>query len=210
MSETNDPLAPRFDWRGKYAEDLTPWDLGGEHPGLAAWLLGEGAKFARGKAIVPGCGKGHDPLFLARAGLEVDAIDVVDLCAGHFAAELEKLGGRFQVTNFLAFDADNVEQHHGPWDLLFEHTIFCAIDPQQRQAFGAAAAASVRPGGHLISFLFPIDKPTEEGGPPHRATPDELCAALGEAFELIDSRDGPAGAPERRNWKERQLLFRRK
>ena len=208
MSDSTDPLAPQFDWKARYAEDHTPWDLGAVHPGLEAWVAE--TSLARGKVVVPGCGKGHDPLFLARAGFEVDAIDIVDLCAGHCAEELAKFGGRFHVTNFLGFDDETVVAHGGPWDLLYEHTIFCALAREQRPAFGAAAAASVKPGGHLVSFLFPIDKPFEEGGPPFRSTPEDLIAALGEAFELLEEAEGPVGAPERRNWKERRLLFRRK
>jgi len=210
MSETPEHLAPQFDWRARYAEDNTPWDLGGAHAGLVEWLSAGGSDLARGKAVVPGCGKGHDPLFLARAGFDVDAIDIVDLCAGHCGELLAEAGGRFQVANFLGFDASNVASFGGPWDLLYEHTIFCAISLEQRAAFGAAAAASVKSGGHLVSFLFPTNKPEEEGGPPFRATPEALCAALGDAFELLEDVESVTPGAERRNWKERRLLFRRK
>jgi len=207
-SNPSDPHAPRFDWRARYEEDVTPWDLGGAHPGLVTWLAGPGADLARERVIVPGSGKGHDPVYFAEAGSAVDAVDIVDLCAAHCAERLAAHGGSFHVANFLGFDAARVAALGGPWDLLYEHTIFCAIDPEQRVAFGAAAAACVRPGGHLLSFLFPGDKPLEEGGPPFRATPADLAAALGAAFELVDDAEVleiPAG----RRWLERRLLFRR-
>lgn len=210
MTDATDPLAPQFDWHARYAEDHTPWDLGGAHPGLASWLETGGKELASKKILVPGCGKGHDPLLFARAGFSVDAVDIVDLCAGHCAEQLAEAGGRFHVANFLAFDESNVEQHGGPWDLLYEHTIFCALAPEQRAAFGAAAAASVRPGGHLLSLLFPTDKPREEGGPPFRATPEDLTRALGDAFELLEDIESPVPGAERRDWQERRLLFRRR
>lgn len=205
----NDPHAPRFNWRERYEEDHTPWDLGGAHPALVKWLAGPGAEIPRARVIVPGSGKGHDPVFFAQAGSAVDAIDIVDLCALHCTELLAAHGGSFHVANFLGFDAARVAELGGAWDLLYEHTIFCALDPEQRPAFGAAAAACVRPGGHLLSFLFPGDKPLEEGGPPFRATPADLTAALGEAFELIDEAE-VEHIPERRRWQERRLLYRRR
>ncbi|MDF1801197.1 MAG: methyltransferase domain-containing protein [Planctomycetota bacterium] len=203
--DPENPHGPRFDWRTRYVEDHTPWDLGGPHPGLVAWLEGQGADLPRGRAFVPGCGKGHDALQLARHGYGVDAIDLVDLCGEHFVEQLEALGGSFHVDNVLTLDPAAVG---GPWDLCYEHTIFCAIDPSQRPDFGAAMARCVKPGGHLVSFLFPTNKPLDAGGPPHRATPADLAEALGEAFELIE--EAPTNAGElQRNWTERRVLFRR-
>lgn len=208
-----DELSPRYDWRARYVEAHTPWDLGGAHPGLAAWWAAEGRTLGLESAIVPGCGKGHDVLFLARQGLRVHAVDVVDLCADHFAEELAACGGAFHLENFLAAgtDAGVAPGDLGaPFDLLFEHTIFCAIEPEQRPAFGRAAAACVRPGGYLFSLLFPGDKPLAEGGPPHRAEPAHLVAALGDAFELVHSEPSDVHEPGRRQWREERMLFRRR
>ena len=203
-----DPHAPRFDWAKRYAEDHTPWDLGGTHPGLLDWLTGAGAEVPRATVLVPGCGKGHDAVHLARMGSAVDALDIVDLVAAHFAEELAAHGGSFHVSNVLTLDPAAPDAWGGPWDLVYEHTIFCAIDLDQRAAFGAAMARCVRPGGHLVSFLFPVDKPRSEGGPPFAATPADLLAALGDAFELIEDVEVTAGVPDR-NWAERRVLCRR-
>lgn len=207
-----DELSPRYDWRARYAEEHTPWDLGGTHPGLAAWWQAQGAQLGLKSAVVPGCGKGHDVLFLARQGLRVSGVDVVDLCADNFATELVELGGAFHLANFLAAgrpEGPTPAQLGGPFDLLYEHTIFCAIEPDQRAAFGRAAAACVKPGGYLLSFLFPGDKPLEAGGPPHRAEPAHLSAALGDAFELLSCEPSHAHPPGQRQWSEARLLFRR-
>ena len=207
--DPTDPHAPRFDWRARYVQDDTPWDLGGPHPALEVWLAGPGAEFERGRVLVPGCGKGSDALRLSRAGFGVDAVDVVELCGPHLAEELAEHGGSFHVANVLTMEPAAPPFSGQGWDLVYEHTIFCAIDPDQREAFGAAMARCVRRGGHLLSFLFPGDKPLEDGGPPHRATPDDLAAALGDAFELIESEAVEPYHPER-SWSERRLLFRRR
>lgn len=204
------PMAPRFDWRTRYVDNATPWDLGGAHPGLVEWLAGGAAGLGLKTAVVPGCGKGSDVLHLANSGIQVAAIDVVDLCAPFFEPQLRELGGALHITNFLKLEATEIGAMGGPWDLLYEHTIFCAIDPDQRRAFGKAAALSVRPGGYLVSMLFPIDKPREAGGPPHRAEPTDLVAALGSAFELVEDIPIDPHEPGRRQWQEHRLLFRRR
>lgn len=204
------PLAMRFDWRARYADGTTPWDLGGAHPGLVNWLAGPGWELHLKSAVVPGCGKGSDVLCLAKAGMRVAAVDAVDLCGEHFADQLTELGGGFHVANFLKLDGPAVAELGGPWQLLYEHTIFCAIDPEQRAAFGAAAAAAVAPGGYLLTLLFPINKPLADGGPPHRAEPEHMAAALGDNFELIEQAACNEHPPGRRQWNEQRMLFRRK
>lgn len=208
--DSDNPLAMRFDWRALYEDGTTPWDLGGAHPGLVNWLTGAGWDLHLKSAVVPGCGKGSDVICLAKAGMRVAAIDAVDLCGEHFAQELGQLGGSFHVTNFLKLDGAGVSALGGPWQLLYEHTIFCAIDPEQRAAFGAAAAAAVAPGGYLLTLLFPIDKPLADGGPPHRAEPAHMLAALGDAFELIEQAPCDDHAPGRFQWTEQRMLFRRR
>ena len=206
-----DTLSPRYDWRARYVEEHTPWDLGGHHPGLERWWAAEGQKLGIESALVPGCGRGHDVIFLARAGLRVGAVDVVDLAAEPFVEELTERGGEFHLKNFLEWESGrDPAELGGPYDLVFEHTIFCAIEPAQRPAFGRAAAACVRPGGYLFSLLFPNDKPAEDGGPPHRAEPEQLAAALGDAFELVHSNPSRALPRGRRQWRESRLLFRRR
>jgi SAM-dependent methyltransferase len=197
---------PCFDWRGRYEEDHTPWDLGGTHPGLAQWMS---LNPANGRsAMVPGCGRGHDALALALAGWRVDALDIVDLAGETLRGEFVQRDGRFLVTNVLDFDPEG-ERGRGRFDLVFEHTIFCAISPEQRAVFGVNMARCLKPGGLLLSLLFPTNKPAAEGGPPFRATPDELSAALGDDFELLgDEPHKPTSGG--RKWAERSVLYRRK
>jgi len=199
-------LEPCFNWRGRYEEDHTPWDLGGEHPGLAEWVR-ENPGAGR-SALVPGCGRGHDPLMLSESGWRVDALDLVDLAGERLGGDFTKNGSRFLVTNVLDFDPHGPEGL-GTYDLIFEHTIFCAISHDQRPLFARNMERCLKPGGVLISLLFPTNKPTEEGGPPFRATPAELTAELGDSFELLE--DEPwTPTSGRRRWEERRLIFRRR
>ncbi len=193
-------MLARMDWAERYAEENTPWDCGGPHPELV--LRFDDLRLAAGaRAFVPGCGRGHDALYLAERGLVVTAVDLVDSLAEQVAARLAPHGG-----TFLAGDALGLEL--APFDLMFEHTFFCALDPAQRPAWGALAGRSVRPGGLLAALVFPGNRPLELGGPPWLTRTGDLAAALGPRFEL--ETDEPAAQPvPRREWEERWAVFRR-
>jgi 2-polyprenyl-3-methyl-5-hydroxy-6-metoxy-1,4-benzoquinol methylase len=72
------------DWGQRYRDENTPWDRGRAHPSLQARLdSGELAPpHENASCFVPGCGRGHDALGLARAGWKVTAMDMVSDLAG--------------------------------------------------------------------------------------------------------------------------------
>ena len=51
-----------------------PWDRGTAHPLLIDWAAGRRGEGAR--AVVVGCGPGHDAEYLAQLGLPVTAFDI--------------------------------------------------------------------------------------------------------------------------------------
>lgn len=166
-----------MDWAARYATGDTPWDLGGPHPELTARLaaLGPGlGRFAApGRVYVPGCGRGHDAIALARAGWEVTAVDLVSGLQAAFPADVRAM-----------FRADDALAHAAvPFDFLWEHTFFCALAPERRKDYGAMARRLLRPGGFLIALAFPLDK-MDGGGPPFRMTVEDVSGALGPGFRL--------------------------
>lgn len=193
-----DPSTPPGpeEWNARYTGASTPWDLGGPHPELVHRLpqLGD-----PGTAFVGGAGRAHDALALARHGWRVTATDWAPAAAGA-AAELERLGSRYVVADSLAYD-------DGVFDLLFEHTFFCAIDPSQRSDYGAMANRIVAPGGRVAAIVFPVGKHPTTGGPPWGISTAMLETALGAAFTLrsdegVEHRGHPG-------WRERWALWER-
>lgn len=191
-----------MDWAARYADDDTPWDMGRPHPELAR-RLDDGALTATASArrvLVPGCGRGHDALALARAGFTVTAVDIVAQLEGSIGATLGEHGGRFVTADALAFDE--------PHELLFEHTFFCALPPQLRPRYGEMAARCVAPGGALHAVVFPFDKTPRGEGPPFQMTTGDLTDALGDAFELQE--DAPIGPVGGRPWDAHWARFSRR
>lgn len=171
------------DWAQRYAEGDTPWDRGVPHPELAARLArGElTPPVGTARALIPGCGPGHDALALARVGWDVIAVDQVPALAGSVGKALEPLGGRFHLGDALEWSP---EEGEGALQLLFDHTFLCAIDPRDRPRFGSLASRALEVGGSLVCLLFPVGKPIKEGGPPFALDLNTLAGLLGTNFVL--------------------------
>lgn len=188
-------------WSIRYAMSQTPWDLGEAHAELVARLsadpgLGLGSP---GRVLVPGCGSGHDAGALAEHGWEVTALDFASSARGLVE---EKLAGRgrFLLGDLFEYRPDQ------PFDLVFDHTCFCAIDPDRRSAYGRSASTWLGPGGRLISIVFPMGKPVEHGGPPHAMSTDDLRVALGDKFALVDDDEADCSG---RRWLTKWAVFDR-
>ncbi len=166
------------DWEAHYQANDTPWNKGEASPGLVDFLAAH-PRLERGPVVVPGCGFGHDARAWAAAGFEVLGLDLAPSAvdgAARFPAQGKRL--EFRVGDFLRDDPGRTFR----W--MFEHTLFCAIDPTERPAYAAAAARWVAPGGWLLAVNY-LD-PAEPGGPPYRCERDELVGLLGGDFELLE------------------------
>jgi len=191
-----------IDWSERYRARETPWNLGGAHPDLVRRLgAGElGPRDGSRSVLVPGCGHGHDALALAGAGLVVTAVDIVHDLRDHLEEKLAALGGSFAVADALALEGMQ-------FDLVFDHTFFCAIDPSRRADWGAMIRRVLRPGGALAALVYPFSKPIEAGGPPWGVSRDAIEAAVGAGFESV--ADEEVVEKGHQTWPERWLVMRR-
>lgn len=188
------------DWAARYSSGDTPWDLGGPHPELSVRLQdGRLAPPRPGaRAFVPGAGAGHDALALARRGWAVTAVDLVEALAPRVGPDLERKGGRFVVGDAIDFEGA------GAFDLVWDHTFFCAIPPDRRADWGRQVESLLVPGGVYSALVFPVGKPAAEGGPPFGMEEAHVLEALGPLFRLDAS--GPVSrAVARRTWREHWL-----
>lgn len=148
-----------MDWDARFRADDAPWERKGLHPAFAHWQS-LGLLQARKSIYVPGCGRGEEPLALAKAGLHVTAIDLsptaIDWQKARFAEA--GLSAYLEAGDALAFRPDT------PFDLYWEQTFLCAIPPKMRETYEAAAHAQLRPGGVLLALFMQKE---EMGGPPY-------------------------------------------
>ena len=181
-------------WSARYELAFTPWDLGKPHPELARRLTEDPSLSlgAVGTAYVPGCGTGHDAAALAAAGWHVTAIDFAAGVEPELRRRLEPLGAEVRIGDALAFRPTT------EFDLILDHTFFCAIDPGERSEFGAMVDQLLAEDGTFISIVYPLDKPTEDGGPPWGIDPGTISRALGPNFDMVF--EGSRATAPRRKW----------
>jgi len=175
-----------------------PWEKGAPSPGLVDFLAAH-PELPRGTVCVPGCGTGHDVRAWAAAGFDVTGLDLAP-SAIRIATERTRAAGlsaNFQLANFLG---DPPLQQ---FDWVFEHTLFCAIDPSDRDQYVRALPGWLKPGANYLAVNYLIP---DTDGPPFGTTRDEVVRRFSPGFELL-SDWVPRSYPNRTNL-ERMLWWR--
>ena len=186
-------------WEQRYQTRDMPWEKGAPSPGLVDFLAANPA-LPRGTVGVPGCGTGHDAREFARAGFATFGFDLAP-SAIRLASENTAAAGlkaSFQLADFLK------DEPPQKFDWLFEHTLFCAIQPGERDEYIQAALRWLKPGGNYLAVNYMIP---DMDGPPFGTTRDELWRRFSPHFELL-SEWVPRSYPNRTNL-ERMFWWRR-
>ena len=165
------------DWQRHYEENDLGWDLGQVAPPFVK--LWQEEKLPLGKVLVPGCGRGHEVVFLAENGFDVTAIDFSSGAVTYLKNALKKrnLEGRILHQDFFSLD----ESHEGVYDLVLEQTFFCAISPKQRRDYVLNVSRILKPGGILVGLFYHTD---EQGGPPYNTTREDIETHFSEKFKI--------------------------
>jgi len=79
-----------------------------------------------------------------------------------------------------------------PCQLMHSTRFFVAIPPSKRVHWGQQINAMVRPGGFLITLIYPLDSP-KECGPPFYVQLEHYMESLGSQ-KLGDSEDDRQGS----------------
>jgi SAM-dependent methyltransferase len=164
-------------WSEHYKRGDTPWDQSKEHPALANVL--PQLKLSRCRVLVLGCGNGHDAAFFAKQGHFVTAVD--------FSAEAiqkaKQLYGSLDNLKIVQGDAFLPPPTWlGNFDVVFEHTLYCAISPDQRNDLVKTWSKLLTPQGHLFGVFFSFNKPK---GPPFGGSEWEVRQRLSKYFEPL-------------------------
>lgn len=168
-------------WEQRYQAGELRWDKGEPAPGLVDFLKSHPA-LPRGSVLVPGCGIGHDARAWAAVGFAVTAMDIAPTAIRLARAQTPPAlanGIDWRVADFLS------EPAWRRFDWLFEHTLFCAINPTERPAYVEAAARWVRPGGWFLAIHYL--NPASPDGPPFGVSREELRRAFTRDFELLEA-----------------------
>jgi methyl halide transferase len=166
------------DWEARYRAGDAHWDRGEAAPGLVDFLAAH-PEVVPATVLVPGCGTGHDVRALAAAGFRATGLDVAPtaIALGRERNQGAGLEACLTCGNFLT------DEPAPPFDWLFEHTLFCALDPVQRDDYVRAVRRWLRPGGDFLAIHYL--NPEHPDGPPFPVSRDELMARFAPEFDLI-------------------------
>ena len=202
----SDPPSPE-DWEARYASENTPWDLGQPNPSLReavaqAQALGMATS---GKAILPGCGRGHDGLPLLKAGWQVLGVDLAPSALAEAGERWKRFGSRGQTR--LGSVLELPEEVIGSFDLVLEHTCFCALDPSMRDAYLLEMARALKPGGWLVGIFFMHDRPS---GPPWGISEAALRGLVESGYEVVHAEPAAKSIARREPMVEWAWILRRR
>ena len=169
------------DWELLYRTGDTRWDKGQPAPGLVEFLM-RNPPLPRGRVLVPGCGRGHDAVAWARAGHQVQGLDLAPSAVAEAAlrAPSDLPAGSLE---FVAGDFLQARPSEPSFDVIFEHTLFWAIPPAHRDEYLEAIWRHLRPGGSFLGLHFL--QPREPSGPPFGVTVAEVLQRFGNRLELV-------------------------
>lgn len=164
-------------WEGRYQRGDTEWEKGAPSPGLVDFLAAN-PNLPRGTVCVPGCGSGHDVRAFAQAGFIATGVDIAP-SAIERAARITGTTGLNATFKLLDFLHDPPPER---FDWVFEHTLFCAIQPADRDAYVRAVPRWLKPGGQYLAVHYNIP---DTDGPPFGTDEAELNQRFGPPFELM-------------------------
>jgi SAM-dependent methyltransferase len=164
-------------WEQHYETGDMPWEKGEAAPGLIDWLEAH-PDYPRRTVLVPGCGTGHDVRAFAHHHFQATGLDLAPSAVrlSQEKTATAKLQADFRLGNFLT------DEPFAAFDLIFEHTCFCAIDPSEREAYVRAVLRWLKPDGHLLAVHYFI--PDKEG-PPFGTNREEIIERFSPHLKLL-------------------------
>ena len=163
-------------WEQRYQTHDMPWEKGAPSPGLVDFLATH--RDLPGETVcVPGCGTGHDVREWAKGGFRAYGYDIAPgaVRLGTDWTRAAGLRAEFRRADFLR------EAPPFPFDWLFEHTLFCAIQLEERKLYTQAVLRWLKPRGHYLSVNYLIP---DKDGPPFGTTRKELWQRFSPNFDL--------------------------
>ncbi|KAJ3768310.1 S-adenosyl-L-methionine-dependent methyltransferase [Lentinula raphanica] len=190
---TNDPKS----WDILWKQNITPWDSGEIQPPLRQVIESGKIPFSKGgRALVPGCGRGYDAIYLASVlGYDTVGLDG-SVTAVEAANELLQSGSLdSEVTSKTHFEVADFFEYgvaEDGFDLIYDYTFFVAIPPSKRPQWGSQINSLIKPGGYLITLMFPQAPPHDpqpySSGPPfysNFASYEEVLRTEGNKWEIV-------------------------
>ena len=169
-----------MNWEEIYQKGEVFWSKGEASPPLKQYLERHPV---RGRALVPGCGHGHEVALAVEHGLDAIGLDIAPTGVAEARALYPKLAERFVVGDLFNPPAEL----RGAFDVVLEHTCLSGLHPSLRADYRRGIDLTLKRGGLLIGvwFIEPDLDPGDEGPPFPFSVPD-LTALFAQDYEVVE------------------------
>lgn len=161
-------------WENRYASNDTAWDIGEISTPIKAYF--DQVEDKNLNILIPGCGFGHEASYLHQLGFK--NITIIDITK-QVLDEFKKRNPTFPEKNIVLGDFFEFE---GQFDLIVEQTLFCAINPINRDKYVSKVFDLLKPNAKLIGLLFDCDFPA---GPPFGGSKNEYLERFSKKFTKV-------------------------
>jgi 2-polyprenyl-3-methyl-5-hydroxy-6-metoxy-1,4-benzoquinol methylase len=175
-------------WENVYAtkgESEVSWFQENPNPSLELMTLA----CATPRSAVIDIGGGASRFVDALVEMGFQAVTVLDLSEAAIAVAKARLRSRANQVKWVVADVTTWEPQQ-VYDLWHDRAAFHFLtEEHDRTAYVASLIKAVKPGGHVIIATFAPDGPERCSGLPDvRYYAENLGRALGDAFELVETR----------------------
>src|SRR5277367_165743 len=195
-------LSLSMDWDEMYRKGEVFWDKGAPSPAMKQYLE---RYTVRGRALVPGCGHGHEVALAVKHGLDATGLDIAPTGVAEARALYPHLAERF-VTGDLF---NPPQEMRGAFDLVLEHTCMSGLHPTLRADYRRGIDLTLKRGGLLIGVWF-IEPDLEPGyeGPPFPFSVPDLTALFSKGYEIVEDYVPDVAFPSRAGRERLRVLQR--
>lgn len=159
-------------WDQKYIEHKTGWDISYVSPAIKAYI--DQLEDKTIKILIPGCGNAYEGAYLFEQGfVNTYIMDLSPTVLNNFRKKFPQ----FPPNHIICAD---VFEHKETYDLIFEQTFFCAINPSQRDLYASHMSKILKPKGKLVGLLFNI--PLNSDSPPFGGETEEYLKTFDQHF----------------------------
>ena len=186
-------------WEERYVNNETGWNIGYPSTPIKAYI--DQLKDKSLKILIPGAGNSYEAEYLWKLGFKnVFIIDIAKQPLTNFKNRVSDFP-EDQLINLDYFELNN------SFDLILEHTFFCALNPILRAKYVDKMHQLLKPNGKLIGLLFNFE--LTESGPPFGGSEREYKSLFEYKFQIKTLKKSINSIKERQG-KELFFIFEKK
>lgn len=199
-------------WETAWKGNITPWDVGKIQPPLKDLIESHRLPLPNtGRALVPGAGRAYDAIFLANT-LEYETV-AVDIAPTAIEAAKKVVDSSPNGSRVTLIEADffkyTVPTENERFDIVYDYTFFVSMPHDLRLAWGSQMRTLVKPGGYVVTLMWPLGLDKDSKGPPYYFDFQDYVDALGGGWDVVINEIPTISSNERHQGKERLVVWKK-